>query len=82
MEIIRPMAKRTYKAYRGREGLVLSTWTSAPISHEIEQAAYQARLDRGELSYVDVSSDDPHEPNFRMTPRATPAVTVNKGSNE
>lgn len=56
---------RTYMAYRGRD-LVLETWASAPVTQHVEEAAYQERLNRGELSRVVVRSDDPHDEPFTM----------------
>jgi hypothetical protein len=62
------MSTKTYKAYNARGELVLSTWAIGRGSQFAEEAAYQARLDRGELGWVDASSDDPREPNIKMRP--------------
>jgi hypothetical protein len=48
---------------------MLSTWTSAPATYAVECEAFQERLNRCEYLWVDVSSDDPHEENFRMMPQ-------------
>lgn len=42
-----------FKAYRGNE-LIDHTWTSSPGTYSAECAAYQARLDRGSLTHVEV----------------------------
>ncbi len=60
-----------FKAYYPNGRLAISTWTTARITFEIEREAYQARLNRGELLYVDVHSSDPHEKDFRMMPHAS-----------
>jgi hypothetical protein len=70
------LIKRTFKAYDMRGRLVLSTWTKTPSTFVIERVAFQARLDRCELSRVDVFSSDPCEPNQTMRPRSAPKLTV------
>ena len=70
------MTKHTFKAYDARGCLILSTWTRVPAAYEAERAVFQARLDRFELAYVDISSSDPHEPMQRLTARQRPQLAV------
>lgn len=51
---------KTFKAYDVRGNLMLSTWTNSPGTFLVEKAAYQARLNRGELASVEITSDEPH----------------------
>lgn len=44
----------TFRAYKDGKH-VLTTWaTRGTMAEQLERSVYQARLDRGELSYVDV----------------------------
>lgn len=63
------MTKHTFKAYDARGRLILSTWTRVPAAYALERAAFQARINRAELSHVDIWSSDPHEPMQRLRPR-------------
>jgi hypothetical protein len=72
------LTKHTFKAYDHRGKLVLSTWTKAPCSYAVECAAFQTRLDRGELSRVDVFSNDPHEENRTMRGRRAKLTVVTR----
>lgn len=70
------MTKHTFKAYDRHGILVVSTWTRAPAAYAMECAAFQARLNRGELERVDVWSTDPHEPMRRLRARERPKLTI------
>lgn len=70
------MTKHTFKAYDAKGFLIESTWTRVPAAYEAECAAYQARLNRGELGRVDIWSSSWHEPMRRLTPRERPHLTV------
>jgi hypothetical protein len=63
------MTKHEFKAYGPKGDLKDYTWTSSPGTYAAECAAYQARLDRCELFWVDVWSSDPHEEYRRMRPQ-------------
>lgn len=76
----RGTGKHNFLIY-GRDGqLELHVWTSAPITYCAECEACQARLDRGELSHVEVSrtamsgpfdrKDEDSAPRFTMYARA------------
>jgi hypothetical protein len=70
------MTKHTFKAFDRHGYLVASTWTRVPAAYAAECAAFQARLNRGELSRVDVWSSDPHEPMRRLHPRERPHLSI------
>jgi hypothetical protein len=72
------LIKHTFKAYDQHGRFVLSTWTKIESAYAVECAAFQARLDRGELSRVDVFSTDPYESNRTMRPRRA-HLTVHDG---
>lgn len=74
--VARVMAKHTFKAYDRHGYLVASTWTRVPAAYAAECAAFQARLNRGELTRVDIWSSDPHEPMRRLRPRERPQLSV------
>lgn len=48
-----------FKAYKLPNVPVLEVWTDGPAATEIERQAFQARLNRGDLSEVDVWTDEP-----------------------
>lgn len=49
-----------FMAYDKRRALVLETWTvKGSVAETVERAAFQTRLNRGELSYVDVIDPSP-----------------------
>jgi hypothetical protein len=55
-----------FKAFdrHGKEVLVVKTTT--PATTEAEKQAFQSRLDKGELSYVEVWTDKPFSETERM----------------
>ncbi len=61
--------KRWYKAYNAKGELRLHVWAMAHVGILAEEGAFQARLNKFELGYVDVSSSDSRTPNFRMVPQ-------------
>lgn len=63
------MYKAWFKAYDARGELAGVTWTSSRVTEDVERSAYQARLDRGELSAVDVAYEDPHRRNETLLPQ-------------
>lgn len=70
------MTKHTFKAYDKHGFLVASTWTRVPAAYAAECAAFQARLNRGELMRVDIWSSDPQEPMRRLRPRERPQLSI------
>lgn len=55
-----------FKAYKGPRELVLHCWTAADVAFEAEKAAFQSRLNRFELSRVEVIPAN--GPAFTMRP--------------
>jgi hypothetical protein len=85
----RGTGKHNFLLY-GLDGrLVLHVWTSAPVTYSVECSACQARLDRGELSRVEVSreamsgpfdrKDEDSAPKFTMYARAGKKARNNAG---
>lgn len=70
------MTKHTFRAFDLVGRLVLSTWTRVPAAYTAECAAFQARLNRNELSRVDIWSSDPHEPMRSLLPRPRAHLSV------
>lgn len=68
----------TFKAYNHSGFLCLSTWTATAGTYKMERAVYQTRLNRGDFSHVDLSSDDPTFQNERMYAN-NQAVNQHKG---
>ena len=68
------MAKttRTFKAYDYKGQLVLCISTHGDGAYAAERGAFQERLNRFELGWVDISSDNPHEPAETMRARSQP----------
>ena len=56
-----------FKAFDLRGNPRLTVETSSPVTTEVEKQAFQNRLNRGELGWVDVSYLDSNKPNERMT---------------
>ncbi len=62
---------RTYKAYNGQGRLLLHVSANSSATIAAEEAAFQSRLNRCELFYVDVTSSTPEVKGFRMWPQQT-----------
>lgn len=62
----------------GKDGrtVVLSVWTSAPMTYAAECGAFQARLDRGELSHVVVTRRAMSGPHDRGDEDTAPRFTM------
>ena len=73
------LTKHTFRAYDARGRLVTTTWTKAPSTYAVERVAFQARLDRGELHRVEVTSNDPKEPDQTMRARRAHLTVVQRG---
>ena len=62
------MKKHTFKAYNSRGQLVLSTFTYAPVTYQVEKDVYQKRLNRGDFAHVTIASSDPMEIDEKLIP--------------
>lgn len=61
---------------RDGETVVLQVWTSAPMTYYAECGAFQARLDRGELSHVTVTRRPMSGPYDKLGENTAPSFTM------
>lgn len=61
--------KVEFKSYNGFGKLVDYTWATSPATIVAETEAYQDRLNRREIFWVDVWSDDPETKHVTLYPR-------------
>lgn len=66
--------RREHKAFNHRGEPVLLTWTETLGAHEAERAAFQQRLNRCELLYVDIFDPETPDRVERLFPQRSAQV--------